>query len=85
MVLCKYCGKDMLEVDGCINVPHEFKDGKKLNPIKFGDEKEDWGSKDNDARCHDCNCKVGKYHHPNCDVERCPKCKGQAISCTCHE
>lgn len=33
--------------------------------------------------CHDCGCKVGENHQPGCDTERCPKCKGQLISCDC--
>lgn len=36
-------------------------------------------------RCHDCGIenRVGNLHHFGCDVERCPKCKGQLISCNC--
>jgi rRNA maturation endonuclease Nob1 len=35
--------------------------------------------------CHDCNIKnkTGNLHHFGCDVERCPKCGGKLISCSC--
>ena len=36
-----------------------------------------------DERCHDCGAKRGQYHHANCDVEQCPVCGGQLISCGC--
>lgn len=31
--------------------------------------------------CHDCNATAGQPHHPGCDMERCPICNGQFISC----
>lgn len=41
---------------------------------------------DNGERCHDCNIlnKRGNIHHYGCDVERCPKCNGQLLSCDCN-
>ena len=35
--------------------------------------------------CHDCACAEGERHLPGCDMERCPLCGGQAISCDCPE
>lgn len=33
--------------------------------------------------CHDCSVIRGQIHLLGCDVECCPKCKGQLISCGC--
>lgn len=36
-------------------------------------------------KCHDCGASPGELHKKMCDVERCPDCGGQYISCDCEE
>ena len=85
MSVCAACGREMTTADGCILVPVQIKNGKRLvktmEPIRFGDETrypiniETW------ERCHDCGVKKGEYHHPGCDWEECPSCHTQMIMC----
>ncbi len=49
--------------------------------VRYGDETYDWGA--DRAPCHDCGVIKGEYHVPRCDVEECPVCGKQAITCGC--
>lgn len=60
-----------------------------LIQIEIGGQKyeRDTSYYDDNDNCHDCGIKNGQghYHHLGCDMERCPKCKGQLIGCDCFE
>lgn len=56
--------------------------GHLYRPIFFGEEDDFWDFEEDDT-CGDCGCHYGKQHLPNCDIERCPCCGGQMLSCDC--
>jgi len=72
---CEYCGRKMSK--GCKKHWYII-DGKEYEAIKYGDPEEDLPA-DVPETCHDCGAHIGEYHHPGCDMERCPKCGGQMI------
>lgn len=76
--LCETCGQRKLIVDGCSCHTVEC-NGKRYERIRYGEESIEW----NDNCCHDCGARPGHFHHPGCDVEECPVCGEQLISCGC--
>jgi hypothetical protein len=69
---CDHCGKEMTKAKTCHFVAVVI-GGEDFSPLPW----------DGPHQCHDCKVQAGGYHHPGCDMERCPKCQGQLISCGC--
>ena len=55
--------------------------GKPIARVRYGSEQDDWHA--DRIPCHDCRVLKGEFHVPTCDVEECPLCGGQLISCDC--
>ena len=70
---CEHCEKEIAMVDGCTQVDIRYNNFLYC-PIKSTIK----------GRC-DCGVKEDKYHHPGCDKEICPVCKGQLLTCGCIE
>ena len=73
MAICSFCKREMRTANGCTIRNVLYPDGDMLPSIP-------WKGPGN---CHDCGAAIGHNHHPGCDMERCPKCGGQLISCGC--
>ena len=79
MAVCSYCDQEMLWADGCVADPIAI-GGRSYQPVRYGSELH-YGRPN--RRCHDCRALPGGIHHHGCDMEECPACGGQSISCGC--
>ena len=80
MAICRYCESEMRVADGCSEAAIVMADGTTYEPIRYGDERGWPRMRD---RCGDCNVLAGRVHHHGCDIEHCPRCQRQAITCGC--
>ena len=80
MVMCGYCKLEMLTADGCVADAIVI-GGVDHAPVRYGGEH---GRKRRPpGRCGDCGALPGNVHHHGCDMEECPKCGRQSITCGC--
>lgn len=80
--ICDDCNQEMIMGGGCTFNVIENNEGEKYDRLPY--EKEPEYADVMPDVCHDCNAGLGKYHHFGCDMERCPKCHGQLITCDCN-
>ena len=61
------------------NVKQFAINGQKYDRVAYGFEEDATSF----AKCDDCGAPRGMLHIPECDIEACPRCGGQAIKCDC--
>ncbi len=73
MNVCTLCGRAFGNIEGClvshVKIGNKIYKRNKCSTLEY--------------QCHDCGAGLGKFHHPGCDMEDCPKCRGQMIWCEC--
>ncbi len=79
MSVCEWCNREMMTAASC-NVAAFHREGRRFHMVPFGDES---GRRTSSAQCGDCGVRRGGLHHPGCDLQRCPACGGQLLSCGC--
>ncbi len=59
--------------------------GSDYEPVRWGDERGYRFVVHVTSHCGDCGVPMGGVHHHGCDLEQCPACDGQAITCGCRD
>lgn len=84
MVKCEDCNQEMNTAKGCTLTKVKDTLGTVYNRITYFNELVEPKNRKH-HRCHDCGVKFYHIHHNGCDMERCPKCGRQFISCSCED
>lgn len=79
MAICDLCNQEMTTAGTC-SVHELHRDGTSAPVFRYG---KDPGWKRVKGRCPDCGVLPDGFHHLGCDVQRCPMCRSQLISCDC--
>ena len=79
MAVCSWCHGEMLTAISC-NVVAFHRKGRRFDLIPYGAER---GWQSTADQCGDCGVIRGGFHHPGCDLQDCPACGGQLLSCGC--
>jgi len=81
VAMCTFCGREMLHGASCSDELLQIGEAE-LEPIRWGDER-GYRFRYVTDRCGDCGTPKGGVHHHGCDLEQCPACLSQALSCGC--
>lgn len=84
MAVCQVCNREMLTADGC-GISKVSIGGKRYNRIRVGGIGDLLSGYSKVTRCGDCGAAMGGFHHWGCDMERCPACGLQLLSCDCED
>ena len=80
--ICPACGQDKRDAESC-GGPLIQVAGEVFERVRFGQESGNrWEEFD---YCPECGVSYGGIHHVGCDVEECPRCRTQYLSCDCGE
>ncbi len=80
MAICALCGNEMRSGRSCTQVALHV-GGLRYDLSPFGSET--CPSPSRATRCGDCGVERGGLHHLGCDLQPCPRCRGQLLSCGC--
>jgi hypothetical protein len=81
MATCNFCSQEMTDGVSCsVEVLH--RDGAAL-PLKKVHKRDCCDIGDHAGRCGDCGAPRLGYHHLGCDLQQCPRCRHQMVSCGC--
>lgn len=79
MAECQDCGQEMLEAATCTV------DAFIIRGERFARLRQAGAAVGRAGRCGDCGIRRRGFHHYGCDLEPCPRCRRQLLSCGCGE